>query len=176
MYEACAVFQHNHASAGPSPELCTLFYRLIGLHKVACHVHFIFDGRDHPATKRGKWVKVTPHFLTRSFQELITAFGFTWHMVRLFVLSDTLSTAYLSLQAPREAEAELATMNQLIQIDAVFTSDSDAFVFDAQCVMCRHGNIQSLTICTLTIFQTALIQSPQLHVLKYALMMPYSME
>ena len=83
MYEACAVFQYNHAGAGPSPKLCTLFYRLIGLHKAVCHVHFVFNGRDRPATKWGKQVKVSPHFLTHGFQELITAFGFTWHAVRL---------------------------------------------------------------------------------------------
>lgn len=82
MYEACMVFQHNHAGAGPSPELRTLFYRLIGLHKAACHAHFVFDGKDRPTMKRGKQVKVAPHFLARGFQELITAFGFTWHMVR----------------------------------------------------------------------------------------------
>ena len=64
-------------------------------------------------------------------------------------------------------------MNQLTQIDAVFTSDSDTFVFGAQCVMHRHGNIQSLVTCTLTTFQTALIQSPRRRVLKYALMMHY---
>jgi hypothetical protein len=82
MHEACAVFQYNHAGAGPSPELRTLFYRLVGLHKVACHGHFVFDGRDRPAMKRQRQVKPAPHFLTRGFQELVTAFGFTWHTVK----------------------------------------------------------------------------------------------
>ena len=85
MYKACqcAAFQHNHAGAGPSPELHMLFYQLVGLYKAACHVHFVFNDRDRPATKQGKQVKVSPHFLAHGFQELITAFGFTWHTVRL---------------------------------------------------------------------------------------------
>ena len=35
MYKACqcAAFQHNHAGAGPSPELHMLFYQLVGLYK-----------------------------------------------------------------------------------------------------------------------------------------------
>jgi hypothetical protein len=98
MYEACAVFQHNHAGAGPSPELRTLFYRLTGLHKAACHIHFIFDSRDCLATKRGKKVKVAPRFLTRGFQELITAFGFTWHTV-ILVCSVRHSVYYLPVFA-----------------------------------------------------------------------------
>lgn len=48
---------------------------------------------------------------------------------------------YLCLQAPGEAEAELAMMSRLARIDAVFTSDSDAFVFGAQCVMRRYRNV-----------------------------------
>ncbi|KIK80484.1 hypothetical protein PAXRUDRAFT_115651, partial [Paxillus rubicundulus Ve08.2h10] len=128
MHEACAVFQHNHAGAGPSPELQMLFYCLAGLHKAACHAHFVFDGKDRPATKRGKRVKIAPHFLARGFQELIVAFGFTWHT------------------ALGEAEAELATMNCLAQIDAVFMSDSDTFVFGAQCVM-RSTDAKPTTVC-----------------------------
>jgi 5'-3' exonuclease len=45
---------------------------------------------------------------------------------------------HLLVQAPGEAEAELATMSQLNRIDAVFTSDSDALVFGARCVIRRY--------------------------------------
>ncbi|KIK78056.1 hypothetical protein PAXRUDRAFT_834741, partial [Paxillus rubicundulus Ve08.2h10] len=128
MHKACTVFQHNHAGAGPSPELQTLFYRLTRLHKAACHAHFIFDGKDRPATKWGKQVKIVPHFLAHGFQELIVAFGFTWHT------------------ALGEAEAELATMNCLAWIDAVFMSDSDTFMFGAQCVM-RSTDAKPTTVC-----------------------------
>lgn len=38
-------------------------------------------------------------------------------------------------QAPGEAEAELALMNNLDVVDAVLTDDSDVFVFGAQTVV-----------------------------------------
>lgn len=41
------------------------------------------------------------------------------------------------LEAPAEAEAELAELNRLGLIDAIVTEDSDAFVFGAQCVIRR---------------------------------------
>ncbi|KIK92542.1 hypothetical protein PAXRUDRAFT_829848 [Paxillus rubicundulus Ve08.2h10] len=138
MHEACTVFQHNHAGAGPSPELWTLFYRLARLHKVACHAHFVFDGKDRPATKQGKRVKIASHFLARGFQELIVAFWFMWHT------------------APGEAEAELAMMNHLARIDAVFTSDSDTFVFGAQCVM-WSTDAKPTTICVKVCTDDALL-------------------
>jgi Holliday junction resolvase YEN1 len=40
-------------------------------------------------------------------------------------------------QAPGEAEAELAKMNVVGLVDAVFTSDCDALVFGARCVIRR---------------------------------------
>ena len=39
-------------------------------------------------------------------------------------------------QAPGEAEAELATLNQRGIIDAVLTTDIDSVVFGATCVIC----------------------------------------
>ncbi|KIK90475.1 hypothetical protein PAXRUDRAFT_831690 [Paxillus rubicundulus Ve08.2h10] len=133
MHEACTVFQHNHAGVGP----------------MACHAHFIFDGKDCPATKWGKQVKIVPHFLACGFQELIMAFGFMWHT------------------APGEAEAELATMNCLAQIDAVFTSDSSTFMFGAQCVM-RNTDAKPTTICVEVCTDDALLHRvglPQLELI-----------
>jgi 5'-3' exonuclease len=40
-------------------------------------------------------------------------------------------------QAPGEAEAELAYLNQILAIDLVLTSDSDIFLFGATHVMRR---------------------------------------
>ena len=40
-------------------------------------------------------------------------------------------------QAPGEAEAELAYLNQILAIDLVLTSDSDVFIFGATHVMRR---------------------------------------
>lgn len=42
---------------------------------------------------------------------------------------------YFFIQAPGEAEAELAHLNKLGIIDAVLTDDSDALIFGAKVVM-----------------------------------------
>ncbi|KAL4075024.1 hypothetical protein V8B97DRAFT_2022611 [Scleroderma yunnanense] len=68
-------------------------------------MHIGFDAR--PKLKHGKQVKNAPHFLTQCFQELLSAFRFTWHEV------------------PGEAEAELAKFNAVGIIDVVFSDDSD---------------------------------------------------
>ncbi|KAL4075032.1 hypothetical protein V8B97DRAFT_2022619 [Scleroderma yunnanense] len=61
--------------------------------------------------KHGKHVKNAPHFLIQCFQELLSAFGFTWH------------------EALGKAEAELAKLN------AVFLDDSDILLFGAPCMI-----------------------------------------
>ncbi|KAL4077980.1 PIN domain-like protein [Scleroderma citrinum] len=81
------------------------------------HTHFVFDGPQRPKLKCGKHVKNAPHFLTQCFQELLSTFGFTWH------------------EAPGEAEAELAKLNAVSIIDAVFLDDSDILLFGALCVI-----------------------------------------
>jgi Holliday junction resolvase YEN1 len=43
----------------------------------------------------------------------------------------------LVLQAPGEAEAELASLNKLGRIDAVLMQDSDALVFGVRCILKR---------------------------------------
>ncbi|KAL4067454.1 PIN domain-like protein [Scleroderma yunnanense] len=80
------------------------------------HAHFIFDGPQRPKLKHGKHVKNAPHFLTQHFQELLSAFGFTWH------------------KALGEAEAELAKLNTVSIIDAIFSDDSDILLFGAPCM------------------------------------------
>ena len=82
MHTVCNVFTYNHAGAGESPEIRTIFYQLVTVLQMLLHAHFVFDGPQRPKLKRGKHVKSAPHFLTQCFQELISAFGFTWHDVR----------------------------------------------------------------------------------------------
>ena len=88
MHSICNVFTYNHAGVGESPEIRTIFYRLVTVSQMLLHAHFVFDSPQRPKLKRGKHVKSAPHFLTRRFQELISAFGFTWHEVsrRAFVI------------------------------------------------------------------------------------------
>jgi Holliday junction resolvase YEN1 len=56
-------------------------YKLVALANAPLHAHFVFDGEDRPSIKRGKHVRSAPHWLTRSLQELLQIFGFTWAMV-----------------------------------------------------------------------------------------------
>ncbi|KAF8135375.1 hypothetical protein K438DRAFT_1786890 [Mycena galopus ATCC 62051] len=61
------VFYHpRHAQAGRSPELRTLFYKLVALHDAGAIVVFVFDGPDRPSIKRNKKVKAQPHWLGKS--------------------------------------------------------------------------------------------------------------
>jgi len=78
MHAAC---DDNNASASESPEIQTIFYRLVTISQMLLHAHFVFNGPQMPRWACGKY-KSVPHFLTQRFQELLSAFGFTWHKVR----------------------------------------------------------------------------------------------
>ena len=78
MHSVCPVFQHNHAGAGSSPELRTLFYRLVAVLSMPIHAFFVFDGCVRPSSKRGAHICRKSHWLVRPFQELLDAFGFSW--------------------------------------------------------------------------------------------------
>uniref|UniRef100_A0A8H7XM35 XPG-I domain-containing protein n=1 Tax=Psilocybe cubensis TaxID=181762 RepID=A0A8H7XM35_PSICU len=77
---------------------------------------FVYDGPGRPALKRGRRVQNSPPFWTAPSMDIVQAFGYYVH------------------QAPGEAEAELAMLNQHGLLDAVITSDSDVFVFGATTV------------------------------------------
>ncbi|KAI5982397.1 PIN domain-like protein [Pisolithus orientalis] len=113
-------FRHGHAQCGQNPELRTLFYKLAHLYRTPADVLFVFDGPQKPAIKRGKKVVTIPPWLTTYFKDFASAFGFRTH------------------EAAGEAEAELAALNQLGVIDAVWTEDSDALVFGALTVFRRQ--------------------------------------
>ncbi|KIK16440.1 hypothetical protein PISMIDRAFT_66336, partial [Pisolithus microcarpus 441] len=83
------------------------------------HTYFIFDGPDCPQLKRGKDMtsSSTPCLLSQCFQELLTTFGFNWHV------------------APREVEVELAYLQLLGLIDAVATPYNDALLFGVTCII-----------------------------------------
>ncbi|KAI0666288.1 PIN domain-like protein, partial [Trametes maxima] len=103
-----------HAQAGENPELRAFFYRLAMLAERPMHLIFVADGPLRPKVKRGKQVKVSPHWLTEGMQRFVEAFGFGW------------------VVAAGEAEAELAKMNALNVIDAIMTEDGDAFLHGAR--------------------------------------------
>ncbi|KIJ63937.1 hypothetical protein HYDPIDRAFT_28837 [Hydnomerulius pinastri MD-312] len=110
-------FQRGHTQMGENPELRLLFYKLAQLHRTLCDVVLVFDGPNRPHFKRGKRVVTCPPWLTDRLKEFAEAFGFS------------------SVDAPGEAEAQLAHMNRSGIIGAVLSDDGDTLVFGALTVL-----------------------------------------
>lgn len=108
------LFQAQAGRGGQNPELRTLFFRLVRLLALPIHPLFVYDGRQKPPFKRGKATT------GRSFGSapiislskiLIDLFKFPRH------------------DAPGEAEAECARLQQVGVVDAVMSNDVDALMF-----------------------------------------------
>ncbi|PPQ97664.1 hypothetical protein CVT26_002476 [Gymnopilus dilepis] len=107
---------HSSTQGGP---IRVLFFRLSKLARLPILAWFVFDGRNRPTYKRGARVSTEDPWWRPLCELLLKLFGFQFS------------------QAPGEAEAELARMNKEGLVDAVMTSDSDAFAFGATCVLKR---------------------------------------
>lgn len=77
------MYNPSHSQMGQNPELKILFYKLTWLLEACITPIFVFDGPDQPSVKRGHPVRPKPIWMTAAFQELITAFGFHIHEVRV---------------------------------------------------------------------------------------------
>ncbi|KAK7050268.1 PIN domain-like protein [Favolaschia claudopus] len=109
-----AVFHKpHHAQCGRNPELRAVFFKAAAIHAAGVDALFVVDGADRPSVKRNKRVKAKPHWLIEEVEEMIKLFGFHFH------------------KAPGEAEAELAHLNRIGEVDAVLTDDGDAALFGA---------------------------------------------
>lgn len=104
------VYRHGQTK---NPELASLHANVNKIFNMAMIPLFVFDGASRPNCKRTKLVRGNAHWLEEDFKRMLTAYGFQYFM------------------APGEAEAELAYLNQVGSIDAVWTEDSDVFVFGA---------------------------------------------
>ncbi|KAI5988655.1 PIN domain-like protein [Pisolithus orientalis] len=122
MHSLINVFSWRQAGTGQSHEMDIIFCRLSAISRMLLHPYFVFDGPDCPQLKRGKDVvgSTFPRLLVQRFQELLTAFGFNWHM------------------APGEADVELANLQSYGLIEAVVTPYNDALLFGATCII-RSG-------------------------------------
>lgn len=96
------------------------YYRLLRLASNGVDAIFVIDGAQRPFIKRNRCITDNASTVSRSTEiiyKLIDALGFyRW-------------------QAPAEAEAECARLEQLGIIDAVITEDSDALTFGARNVL-----------------------------------------
>lgn len=118
------LFQVQASRGGKNPELRTLYFRLLKLLALPVHPLFVYDGRHKPPFKRGKAVSRnsgTLPIIQRS-RDLIERFRFPWH------------------EAPGEAEAECARLQQAGVVDAVISNDVDALMFGSTFTMMNFSN------------------------------------
>ncbi|KAK0704776.1 hypothetical protein B0H67DRAFT_557516 [Lasiosphaeris hirsuta] len=106
-------FQVQAARGGSNPAIRTLFYRLVRLLGHAIEPLFVFDGPNKPAFKRNKRSagRGGDAVATAMAKRLIRLFGFAIH------------------DAPGEAEAECALLQQQGIVDAVLSEDVDTIMF-----------------------------------------------
>ncbi|KAI0837293.1 hypothetical protein F5Y06DRAFT_271274 [Hypoxylon sp. FL0890] len=104
-------FQAQAARGGSNPAIRTLFYRLLRLLGLSIQPIFVFDGPNKPTFKRNKRSGRGDGVATSMAKRLIKLFGFQVH------------------DAPGEAEAECALLQQSGIVDAVLSEDVDTIMF-----------------------------------------------
>ncbi|OTB04588.1 hypothetical protein M426DRAFT_320700 [Hypoxylon sp. CI-4A] len=104
-------FQVQAAKGGSNPAIRTLFYRLLRLLSFSIQPIFVFDGPNKPVFKRNKRSGRGDGVATSMAKRLIRLFGFMSH------------------DAPGEAEAECALLQQSGIVDAVLSEDVDTIMF-----------------------------------------------
>ncbi|KAJ6257111.1 Flap endonuclease [Drechslerella dactyloides] len=98
-------------NAGSNAALRVLYYRICTLLELNIHPVFVFDGKERPDFKRNKTVSKNEGYQIALTRRLIIAFGFPIH------------------NAPGEAEAECAYLQQQGVVDAVLSEDVDTLMF-----------------------------------------------
>lgn len=99
-------------AGGANPAIRTLFYRLVRLLSLTISPIFVFDGPNKPAFKRGKRSRGPGDTVSVAMaKRLFKLFGFAIH------------------DAPGEAEAECALLQQQGVVDAVLSEDVDTIMF-----------------------------------------------
>ncbi|TGO53628.1 hypothetical protein BCON_0120g00250 [Botryotinia convoluta] len=96
-----------------NPNEKNIFYKILKLLKLNIQLIFVADGSNRPKEKYGgqsPWYKYLSQD-DKLLKNTVTSLGVTWH------------------EAPGEAEAECAALQSRGVIDAVWTEDSDAFMF-----------------------------------------------
>ncbi|CAI7610200.1 unnamed protein product [Penicillium pancosmium] len=142
------LFQVQAGRGGKNPEIRTLFYRLIKLLALPIHPLFVYDGSKKPPFKRGKATTSRGHgnapIIQRS-KDLINRFRFPWH------------------EAPGEAEAECARLQQAGIVDAVMSDDIDTLMFGST-FMIKNFSKESGTGTTAATHVTCYNMSNKFHI------------
>jgi Holliday junction resolvase YEN1 len=108
------LFQLQAGRGGQNPELRTLFFRLVRLLALPVHPLFVYDGKQKPPFKRGKATT------GRSYGSA-PIIGLSKILIDLF--------KFPRHDAPGEAEAECARLQQAGVVDAVMSNDIDTLMF-----------------------------------------------
>lgn len=105
-------FQAQAARGGANPAVRTLFYRLVRLLSLSIVPVLVFDGPNKPKFKRNKRSRGPGDSVSVAMaKRLVKLFGFHIH------------------DAPGEAEAECALLQQKGVVDAVLSEDVDTIMF-----------------------------------------------
>lgn len=105
-------FQAQAARGGANPAVRTLFYRLVRLLSLSIVPILVFDGPNKPKFKRNKRSRGPGDSVSVAMaKRLVKLFGFHIH------------------DAPGEAEAECALLQQQGVVDAVLSEDVDTIMF-----------------------------------------------
>ena len=137
IYPLINMFSWHQAGMAGSHEMDIIFGRLTAISQMFLHLYFVFDGPDCPQLQWGKEIVFcsSPPLLLQRFQELLTAFGFNWHIVsRLLQISPNANKA---CQALGEADVELAYLQTYGLLDAVVMPHNDSLLFGAPSVIRR---------------------------------------
>ncbi|KAK1991714.1 PIN domain-like protein [Colletotrichum falcatum] len=98
-------------SKGSHPRERAILERTLPLLRLSIQVLFVFDGEKRPGMKRNSKRYVQLEATTKLFKDMLDRIRVPWH------------------QAPGEAEAECALLQQQGLVDAVWSEDGDAFMF-----------------------------------------------
>ncbi|KAG5975148.1 hypothetical protein E4U55_007833 [Claviceps digitariae] len=124
-------FQLQAARGGTNPALRTLFYRLVRLLTIPIQPIFVFDGPYKPTIKRNRRSGRGDGPAVTMAKRLIRLLGFAMH------------------DAPGEAEAECALLQQRGIVDAVLSEDVDTIMFGCTKTL-RNWSAESKTAKTPT--------------------------
>ncbi|KAA1471615.1 hypothetical protein DENSPDRAFT_850344 [Dentipellis sp. KUC8613] len=139
--------EENVITRGPNPVFAAAFHRLAKILKAPVAALFVFEGDQLPDAKRQKHAATHPDWAVEGLKSLITAFGFRYHEVshrwHSCIASSALARGGASgkhgspdpIQAPGEAVAELARLNELGLVDTVVSDDArSALLFGAETI------------------------------------------
>lgn len=98
----------------------TIMYRILNLMMRNIQMIFVFDGPRRPWKRNRQGGNKVDYGRTRLLRQVLDHLKIPHH------------------EAPGEAEAECAAMQQLGIVDAVWTDDSDALMFGATCIVRAH--------------------------------------